>query len=377
MAKEAKRASTLTTLKVGSLEIAVGLFATVEAPSKLQSFETAGPNGGKLQARQVARPVPVEEIPTDVEVPVQDSDPLAALEDPAPPPSAPAPAGPSAPLEPPATLRDAPDFGIGSEPTKIVEEYSEHVAAMTEQVAMRNVSNAIEPSFGTGGLVDGQYGRELVEEGSGVVVKPEDVRKGVRLEDGTFVDCTKRLEEIEEQTRLDGMAVVAFVDLTHVPRARVKGASYIGAADEKAPVALRLLAEGLKKTRRAAVVKVTKRSRQTLAVISVWRDVLVLSEMVYAEDFRDPPARAKVIRTAEVTENQVLRICDLISAMGDSPTVLDEQRDDAIALREQLREDALAGRFEGDAPTFAGGEVLEEHDVLMEQLEASLAAMGA
>jgi hypothetical protein len=306
MAKATTKASVLTTLKVSKVEIAIGLFTTVAKPGKLESFDTAGPNGGVLKAQAVAKATPVSEAVDMPDVPVS-SDPL------------------------------------GDAPVEMLEAPA--VEASPVEVA-------------------GQYGRDLVEEGSGVIVPPNEIRKGVRLEDGKFVDCTRQLEEITEQTKLDGVEVIAFVDVTHIPRSRVSGAQYVGAGDEKAPYALRLLFEGLKATRRGAVVKLTKSSRQTLGVIAVARNTLVLFELVYSENFREPPARALAMHKVQVGQAQVDSLKLLIEQMGDSPAVLDEQRDDAVALREDLKRRALAGDIKPMKPGDPIAEPLPDAEIV-------------
>lgn len=324
MAKATTKATALTTLRIGSVEVAVGLFSTVAKPSKEAEFDTAGPNGGVLKARAVARPVPVEEVAVDVpDVPVA-SDPLAAED---------------------------------------VAGYEQRLADY-EARAFEPVAVGAKHSE-----VDGEYGRELVEEGSGAVVAPQDVRRGVRLEDGRFIDCTEQLAKITESTRLERMDVIGFVDATHVPRRWAKGGQYVGAADEKAPHALRIMYESLRRTRRLALVKVTKRSRQTLGVIGATGKALMLLELVWPEDLREPPARALVIAQQEVSEREVAMFTELVHAMAVPPSTLYSLRDDAIALREELKSKALAGEVaDVKVPERPG-----PAETVLDQLEASLA----
>lgn len=325
MAKATTKAASLTTLAIGKVEIAVGLFSTVATPGKLETFDTAGPNGGVLKARPIARPVPVGE---DVEAPEQ-----PVVGDP-----------------------------LGDMFSQVVTD---------ERVPPGAAVVASSPTIA--GPVDGEYGRELVEDGTGEVVAPQDVRRGVRLEDGSFVDCTAQLAEIDETTKLEQMRVVKFVDITRVPRARVQKAYYVGAADEQAPRALRLLFEGLKRSRRGAVVKLTKKSRQSLGIIGWFDGCLMLYELVWSEDFREAPARAQRIAQASVTEQEVASICELIAAMSDSVDALDELADDAIVLRRELKVRAERGEIEA---VTADLQARKQDDEVMAQLEASLAAVG-
>lgn len=297
MAEAAKRASKLTTLTIGEVKVPVGLFTTKQDPKSVAKFATAGPNGGVLayETRAVAAPVGEGDGP---DVPVQ-SDPLAV--------------GDVVAADPGPEARD----------------------------------EAPEPEVTQAAVVPGEYKQVLVEAGTGEVVEKEKVRRGIRREDGSFIDLTDQVEAIDERTKLERMDVVGFIDSTRVTRSRVLGSYFVGAGDDpQAPRALRLIAEGLKKTRRAGVVKWTKASRQTLGVLVSEGGTLRLLELAWAEDLREAPAKAAVIAKAVVTESEVDAVCELIEAMSDTTETLDNLRDDAIALREELIARAEAGEMD-------------------------------
>lgn len=398
MATAAQRASKVTTLKVGKVEVPVGLFSVEAKPGQLQKFDTAGPNGGVLKARQVARPTPETSVMEatftaqgdplgDEVVDVREQDGAVFV-----------------PAEPEHKfVVDGEDFTLsqqGDSVTIFPEGSAERIkeimreedpsirtdarsipgaladAAGAQIDALADALNHVQPGDAievteTISYSDGEYGRELVEEGSGVVVKPEDVRRGVRLEDGSFVDCTEQLAKIDEDTQLEGMEVVSFVDATQIHRLRVKASHYIGAVDGSSPKPLRLFYEAMRQTRRAAVVKVTKRSRQSLGALSVYGGVLVLYELIFASDVRDVPPRARVIQKAQVTEREVEMAVALVEAMSGTIDTLDALSDDAISRRAELKAQALAGGVV--APVSELGPT-DEQSVLLAQLEASLAA---
>lgn len=359
MATAASKAASLTKLRIGKVMVPIALFSTVEKPGKTpEGFTTAGPNGGRLLARPVARPVPRDEPRDELETPAH-SDPLAVDE---------------AAWERAAAARveGAPDRQTAAREALAAEAEGDARSRMADE-ARPIVSPPVEDtaSWSQASEVDGEYARELVEEGTGEIVKAGNIRRGVRLED-RFIDCTTQLAEIDERTLLDAAEVVAFVDSTAVPRARVKACYYVGSDDPKAPHALRIVFEGLRRTRRAAIVKLTKRKRQTLGAIVPSRDALMLFELVFDEDFRPAPKRALRHLDAEVRPEEVTVFCDLIDAMSRPPRVMDELRDDAIALREELHAKAVAGEV---PETLVPPRPQEEQDVLA-QLEASLAAVG-
>lgn len=377
MAKAASRATTLTTLVVGKVEMAVGLFSSRNAPGGLVKFDTAGPHGGVLEARQIARPVPVDETVELPDVPVH-SDPLA--EDPGPALGAPEPWAEQLAA---AVATEAPE--LRTDPASIAGGIITAAAAAIDAVAsaagsgenhapserLDLTAEGIKAIASFEASVPGEYGRELVEQGSGEVVLPQDVRRGVRLENGKFIDCTEQIAAIEETTKLDQVRITDFVDSTRLHRARIVNAYYLGAADEKAPKPMRLIYEALRATRRVAVVKVTKKSRQSLGAITTSGKVLMLLECVWGEDLREPPAKALAIQKATVAQAEIDQAVRLVEAMSGSVSAMDELRDDALALREVLHAKALAGEV---AEVVTPPEVTVELD-LEAALEASLAAV--
>lgn len=365
MATAATKAASLTTLVIGRVEVAVGLFTTVAKPGKLETFATAGPNGGVLQARTIARATPVSEVDVP-DAPVH-SDPFA--DDPV----------RVAENDRQQVIAEAIDGHRALDDDAVLDAIDpvpgpEAMAAFKQETREYNDRAIAAADASLAASVPGEYGRELVEQGTGEIVLPQDVRRGVRLEDGSFIDCTEQLAAIDERTKLDRMEVVphGFVDITRIPRARVAATYYLGAADEKAPRALRMMYEGLKRKRRGAVVKLTKRSRQSLGVIGWHGKCLVLYELSWSDDFRDPPARALAPQKAVVSDAEVDAFCELVDAWSGRVEVLDDLRDDAVALRRELMAKALAGEV---AEVVASLPSVPEDDV-MAQLEASLAAVS-
>lgn len=352
MAKAASRSSKNTDLYVGTLKCSVALFGTQAKPGKEQQFDSAGPKGGKLKYEMRGAMAP-DPSPADLDetTPVQ-ADPLAG---------------------------DAPDYGRGGMPnTKLDEFIADRTPAAAALANEDSSTVALEEAAAaaTVGLADGEYRQVLVEEGTGEVVEPEKVRKGIRLDDGRFVDCTEQLAAITERTKLERMDIVATIDSTRVGRAQVIASYFVGvqeATDMESAARLRLLFESLRARREAAVVKFTTGSRQQLGALVPHSKsgTLVLLTLVFAEDFREAPARAKVIQKAAVTEAHVEAMGRLLGALHDTPDVLDTLRDDAIAMREELKTRALAGEM--DVQVVEPLPAAEPEFDLEAALEASLA----
>lgn len=295
MAEAAKRATARTTLVIERVKVPIGLFSTIDKPGKLLDFSTAGPNGGVLETETGAAVKPLSSEEPIAETPAT-GDPLG--EDPgseAPPAS-----------EDPGTVH-------------------------------------------AGALVPGEFKRYLIEQGTGERVEPEQVRRGVRLEDGAFVDCTTQLAAIEEETKLEEMRVVEFIDVGQIERARVLASYYIGADEPEAAKPLKLIFEGMRMKRRAAVVRWSSKSRQSLGVLAAHGNsgCLVLLKLAWAEDWRPPPAKAVTVARTVVNPQEVDMAARLIEAMSGKGTAnLDALRDEAIVKREELHAAALAGEVE-------------------------------
>lgn len=329
MAAAPTRPSSTTTLAFGQVRRPVALFTATAKPEDVAKFDTAGPNGGRLKAAQIATPAMVEG-------------------DGQPKPVAPAPDPGS---DAPPRADEAPPQAAG----------------------------------GPLATTPGEYAQQLIEEHTGEVVLPEDVRRGVRLDDGSFVPLDEHLKWIEEQTALEEMDIEAFIDFGQVPRERVIGCYYLGTPAKKTEgwepwqVAqmLRALYEGMRRTRRAGLVKWTKRSRQSLGVVVPHprSETLLVLQLAWAADWREAPKRATAIREAEVSERDVDAACDLIGALSGRRADLDAMEDAAIFWRRQLIEDARAGRLEEPEVIEAPEE--EPAPDLAGALEASAAAAVA
>lgn len=216
----------------------------------------------------------------------------------------------------------------------------------------------------------------LYEEGhEDEPITPDEVRRGIRREDGTFVDLTEQLAKAEEDSRLERMEVVAFLSARQVPRERVLSTYYLGSTNEdKDPTTtgrvLRILYEALRAKRRAAVVRFTKRKGQTLGVVVPYgrQGALLLLELAFAEHFRTPNKRCLAHMSAHVTEGEVARAVELVEAMAGRRNDLDDIRDRRAALEAELVARAEAGELDAYEP------VEEAPEAELLDLEALLSA---
>lgn len=275
--------ATKTTLALGQVSAPVALYRTV-GEAKDVKYDTAGPNGRELRYEDRSEEAPPEEVAV--------GDPLGVQEEYVPP------------------LQEAADRAVVTE------------IPLSAPGCFRQV---------------------LVEDGSGVEVTREEVRRGLRRE-GSFIDLTDGLREIEEATKLEEMRVISFIRVEQVPRGRVTGSYWVAPDAPGGAKVLRILRDAMRLRRRVAVVKWTKRSKQALGVLGADRSGgLLLMEVAFADLRREPDAKVLSPLHAEVTAAEVRAACDLIDAMADAVASLDEVEDDAVVLRRELLARAQAG----------------------------------
>lgn len=211
-------------------------------------------------------------------------------------------------------------------------------------------------------------------EFGGVMPPPKPKpRKGIYRADGTFIDLTEKLEAIDEATQLEEMRVVSFIRREVVPRERIIGSYYVAAKSKPAAKILRLLRDAMAHAERVAVVRWTKRSRQALGVIVPRRGgAIEILELEWARNWREPNPRCLMHAAAPVTPQELTLAAELVHAMGDNRSSLDDLEDDRIVMRENLRHAAEEGLLDSwDAPSAPERE--ETADVLA-GLEESLSS---
>lgn len=192
------------------------------------------------------------------------------------------------------------------------------------------------------------------------------VQQGVYLEDGTWLDLTDRLKEIDERTKLDAMEVVATIASSAVPRERVRGASYIGGGDPKTYKVLALLHDALRHADAAAVVRWTARTQQRLGIIVARAGKtphLLLLECEWAENMREPSARVTGPIKAETTPREQQAAAALVASLHAPPSKMDELRDERLGKRAELLEMAREGKVEVYVAPPEPAPVVEAEDV--------------
>jgi DNA end-binding protein Ku len=179
--------------------------------------------------------------------------------------------------------------------------------------------------------------------------------------------------EIDAATDIEAFEIEKFIPLSEVPFERAVGCYFVKAQKGVAAKPLRLLYEGLRKTKRAGIFKLVLKTRQQPAVVYAKNGGLYVNTLVWAEDFTSGVKRAEdALASADVDTKAVELAVSLIEQLSGDVTDLDALSDDIRPLRAALIEDALKGKKiaapkKAAAPTPAS-------DGLMDQLEASILA---
>lgn len=181
-----------------------------------------------------------------------------------------------------------------------------------------------------------------------------EVQQGVHLANGTWVDLTDRLREVDERTKVHGLDVVATIDTTSIPRERVRDAKYVAGVNPAEYAVLALLWRALRQTRRAAAVRFTKRTAQALGIIVARGGSddahLVLLELEWADNMRAPSGRVTGPITAEVDDREVAAAVELVDAFAAGPSAVNDLRDERLAKRAELLELARSGQLDDYTP---------------------------
>jgi len=209
--------------------------------------------------------------------------------------------------------------------------------------------------------------RREVEEQLATALKP---RKGILKDDGAYVDLTDEIENVAERSKSEFMEVVSFIDQGHVPNARITASYYLAGGDDQegllapSPV-LVMLATAMRRANRYMLVRFSKKKGQTLGIVKPQRDgSLLLVELVFAEQWREPGPKALRHSQAQVPEERIEQAEELIEAMAGRRDSID----DIFDLRAQMENELIAKAKAGEMDKYTLPEVDPSADPDAEQL---------
>lgn len=189
---------------------------------------------------------------------------------------------------------------------------------------------------------------QRIDTGTGEVFEYAERLRGVKVGDEFKPIDPEAIKAIDEATKVKTMVALDSMPLDEARAKygdRVTGRYFLQVpAKGGSATAFRLTYEALLAEKRAIVTKRTPRSRQQLGIVYADEEAgaLVMLSLAFASSVREPDEQVKAHLTAKVDAKQVKVARQVVKAIGDG-TALDTETDEALPLRAELVEKAIAG----------------------------------
>lgn len=203
-----------------------------------------------------------------------------------------------------------------------------------------------------------EYTVQYMDDATGEVFAYDERLRGIRVGDEFKAIDADAIKAIDDATKINTMVALGKIDLDDALTKyadRICGVYFIQSpAKGGSPKAYRLTYEALREQKagkkivqkaQAIVTKRTARSRQKIALIYAdeARGCLMMVEVCFAAKMREPDAQILAPQQAEVDDAQIEMARKAIAKLADGAGALDAEVDDALALRQDLIERAIAG----------------------------------
>lgn len=201
-------------------------------------------------------------------------------------------------------------------------------------------------------------------------VKPDDIVKGFEYEPGKFVIVSEEdIKSAKAEVHARTIDIVDFVSLSEIDPIYYDKTYYLAPQPEvtASAKAYNLLREAMNQSNRIAIARVTIRNKQTLCVLRVYGEVLVMETIFYPDEIRpisEIPSLPHEMKVDEKEMGIAEQLIDNLSSEFDPSKYTDEYR---VALR-KIIEDKIAGKEVVSQPDAPETNVID----LMEALKASL-----
>ncbi len=160
-------------------------------------------------------------------------------------------------------------------------------------------------------------------------VQPEDIVRGYEYEPGKFVILTEEDFDSIEVKSEKAVEILDFVKLEEVDPIYFDKTYFLG-PQETGGKAYTLLREALSGKQRIAVAKITIRDRESLAVIRVYNNVLVLETIFYPDEVRDSkqvPGVPENLQTTKAELDMATQLIDNLTTVFDPSKYSDTYRE--------------------------------------------------
>jgi DNA end-binding protein Ku len=198
-------------------------------------------------------------------------------------------------------------------------------------------------------------------------VKPEEIVKGYEFQKGSYIIINEEDLARIPQENTKTIDILDFVKLEQVDPIYYDKSYYLepSTGGDKAYT---LIVEAMKKTGRIAIAKIMIRSKQSLAVLRVKDEHLIMETIFYPDEIRSLASLSSGVGTEKLHDNELKMAVDLIENLSidfDPGRYKDEYRQ---ALWEMIETKIAGQEYVSPISEAQGGKVVD----LMEALKASV-----
>lgn len=226
-------------------------------------------------------------------------------------------------------------------------------------------------------------GNKQVSKATGEAVQPDELVKGIEVEEGQYVVLTK--EEIRSALpkSTQTIEIEAFVEAADIPPSYFQKPYYVAPVN-RGQKAYLLLRDTLRKTGKAGLARIVISTRQHLAALVPFGDGLALNLLRWADEIRDFPASVLPdAGTAPPTERERKMAEQLVSDMADawSPDLFHdefkEKLDELVQRKAKAGDVATLQPLPGEEVAPPSAEVIDLTELLKRSLKGKAPAAKA
>lgn len=198
-------------------------------------------------------------------------------------------------------------------------------------------------------------------------INPDEIARGYEYQQGNYVVLNEEdLERIPmENTKT--VDILDFVDLAEVDPVYFDKTYYLEPS-QGGEKAYTLLIEAMAKTNKIAIAKVLIRTKQSLAILRVKEQVLIMETIFYPDEIRSTDGLNLGLDKSKLHENEIKMAVSLIGNLSTNFDVSKYQDDYRLALRELIEAKIAGKEVVPAAAVTERGNVVD----LMEVLKASV-----
>ena len=197
-------------------------------------------------------------------------------------------------------------------------------------------------------------------------VPMEEIVKGYEYEKGKYVIMRDEDFESIPLATAKTVEILNFVELKEIDPLFFDKSYYLAPGDG-GQKAYELLKNSMQETQKVAVAKVIIRSKESLAALRVYNDIIIMETMFYPEEIRNTELLPEINYNVKINENEAKMASGLIESLTE-PFAPEKYRNEYRAALGELIESRITGEEVEVVPRVETGKVVD----LMEALEASI-----